>query len=62
MSRKLDQKFDNLINHNVPRTFVVNPDADNSDIPANRSACEIDGLPKPPADGFIATYCREDSR
>ena len=62
MIQKLAEKYSNLINHNVPRTSTPNPDADNSDIPAERTTLETDEQPKPPADGFIVTYCREDSR
>lgn len=62
MTRKFDEKFANLINHNTPRTFMQNPDADISDIPIECSALKTDELPKPPTDGFIATYCSEDGR
>lgn len=59
MSKKFD-KFSELINMDVPRTSLVTPD--NSDIPAELTATGgTDELPKPPADGFISTYCNEDN-
>ncbi len=52
------ERFDDLINYNVPRTFLLNQD-DDSDIPTQYSISETDKLPKPPDDGFIATYCKD---
>lgn len=62
MTRKFDEKFADLINHNIPRTFMRNLDVNTSDIPIECSALETDELPEPPTDGFIATYCSEDGR
>lgn len=62
MAKNFAKEFANLIDHNIPRTFIQTPDAGKSDIPAECPALEADGLPKPPADGFIATYCCEGGR
>ena len=62
MVQKFDEKFANLINHNVPRTFLLNQNTDDSDIPTQQSILETDKLPKPHADGFIATYCCRDNK
>ena len=61
MTRKFDEKFANLINHNVPRTFIRISGVDSSDIPTEHPSLKTEELPKPPADGFIETYCCEDS-
>ena len=57
MYRKFDKKFADLINYNVPRTFLQNPNDDNSDIPTQQTNHETDELPKLPDDGFVTTYC-----
>ena len=62
MTRKFDEKFANLINHTVPRTFMPNSEAISSDIPTEQLIFENEELTKPPADGFIANYCYEDNR
>lgn len=62
MFQKFDEKFANLINHNVPRTFLRNQNTDGSDIPTQQSISETDKFPKPPSDGFIATYCCRDKK
>lgn len=62
MTEKFDEKFASLINYNISRTFMQNPYAGSSDIPVGYPTLEADKLPKPPAGGFIATYCCEDSK
>ncbi len=62
MSRKFDEKFNNLINHDIPRSFMRNPDGDNSDIPAECPTLAGSKFPEPSADGFIATYCCKDGK
>lgn len=61
MSKKFSEKFHSLVNCDVPR-ITSGIDEDNSDIPAERRKLELDDLPKPSSDGFIATYCSKKSR
>lgn len=60
MSRNFSEKFADLINPNVPRTFMQDKYTIGSDIPTIHSALESNELPTPPADGFISTYCADN--
>ena len=61
MSQKPDERFkrfDILINHNAPRTRLHQDD--DSDIPTQQSSIfETDKWQKPPDNGFIVAYCRD---
>ncbi len=60
MSRNFSEKFADLINLNVPRTFMQDKCIIGSDIPTIHPALETNELPNPPDDGFIATYCSDN--
>lgn len=57
MSKSFSEQFDNLINPVVQRRFIQDKDTVGSDIPIEYHTLETNELPKPPTDGFIATYC-----
>ncbi len=56
MIRNFSEQFANLINYSVPRKFMQN-EIIGSDIPVQDFTLETNRLPKPPTNGFIATYC-----
>lgn len=54
--RRFSEEFADLINEEIPRRFMRLPESEMRELEMQDG---VSDMGEPPADGFIANYCRE---